>query len=242
MTLYTSISHDLETLIERCVDVLDTLCTQALARDGRFVVSLAGGNTPAGVYEVWARTSRLDWSKAVLIFGDERCVPPEHADSNYRMVKQSLLDHLPAKPLVLRMEGESETPTRAAVNYQRRIQAELAGPGNIHVAILGVGEDGHTASLFPGAEVLHATGTLCEDTWNADHTQQRLTLTVPALRAARKRMFIVTGAGKARILASLLQGPLHPDGLPAQFFLRDEPLNTNLMLDAAAAKFLQQRD
>jgi 6-phosphogluconolactonase len=242
MTLYLSVSPDAAALAERTVDVLEVLGGKAIEQYGRFLLSLAGGNTPRGVYTLWAEHTRLDWSKVVLVFGDERCVPPEHEQSNYRMVAESLLAGLSAQPQVIRMEGEADDPVQAARNYDYALH-ELLGPkGFLHVALLGVGADGHTASLFPGMPSLQEASAWCVSTPSPDGSMQRLSLTVPALRNTRKLMFLATGAEKAPILQQVLEGPLRPETLPAQFFLRDERLNVNLLLDEAAAARLSRRE
>jgi 6-phosphogluconolactonase len=242
MTLYLSVSPDPAGLAERSVDVLEVLGAKAIEQYGRFLLALAGGSTPRALYTAWAAHTRLDWSRVVLVFGDERCVPPDHEQSNYRMVAETLLAGLPAQPQILRMEGEAADPAQAAVNYDYALR-DLLGPGGfLHVALLGVGTDGHTASLFPGMEALREGNAWCVATPAPDGTVQRLTLTVPALRATRKLMFLAAGAEKAAVLKRVLEGPLDPEGLPAQFFLRDERLNVNLLMDEPAAAQLSRRE
>jgi 6-phosphogluconolactonase len=242
MTLYISVSPDPAGLAERSVDVLEVLGGKAIAQYGRFVLSLAGGSTPRAVYALWAEKTQLDWSKVVLVFGDERCVPPDHEQSNYNMVAESLLAGLATQPTIVRMEGEAEDPVQAARNYDYALHELLGSDGFMHVALLGIGGDGHTASLFPRAAALNEGAAWCASTPAPDGSMQRLTLTVPALRNTRKLMFIATGADKADVLRRVLEGPLEPEALPAQFFLRDERLNVNLLLDEAAAAKLNRRE
>ena len=242
MTLYISVSPDSEALAERSVDVLEVLCGKAIEQYGRFVLSLAGGSTPRAVYTMWAQRTRLDWSKAVLLFGDERCVPPDHEQSNYRMAADTLLAGISQQPEILRMEGEHADPAQAAHNYDYAVRQLLGADGHIHVALLGVGSDGHTASLFPGMAALRQSDAYCVSTPSPDGAMERITLTVPCLRAARKLMFLAAGGDKADVLRRVLEGPLHPEQLPAQFFLRDERLNVNLLLDEAGAAQLSRRE
>ncbi|MEE8436539.1 MAG: 6-phosphogluconolactonase [bacterium] len=242
MTLYTSISQDTEQLAERCVDVLDALGGQAMEKFGKFIVSLAGGSTPRAIYRAWARNSKLDWNRVMLWFGDERCVPPDHADSNYNMVAENLLGGLPGEPEIIRMEGEHADPEQAARNYDHALRKLFAEGNQIHVALLGIGTDGHTASLFPSMEAVRQSDALCVSTPSPDGGMQRLTLTVPCLRDARKLFFLAAGEGKAAILNRLMEGPLNPEELPAQFFLRDDRMNVNLLLDEAAAARLSRRE
>ena len=242
MTLYISTSPGTDELAARCVEVLEVLGGKAIEQYGKFIVSLAGGSTPKAIYSHWAAESRLDWGKVELWFGDERCVHPEHADSNYRMVAESLLAGLPASPEIVRIEGEHADPDQAARNYDHALR-EMRGKGEqIHVALLGVGGDGHTASLFPGMDSLKHGGELCLSTPAPDGGTRRITMTVPCLRSARKQMFIVSGQDKAKIMNRVLEGPLHPEEMPAQFFLRDDRLNVNLLLDDAAAAQLNRRE
>ena len=240
MTLYTSTSPNNEAMAARCVDVLEVLGGKAIEKYGRFIVALAGGSTPRGIYAEWARQTRLDWSKVVLLFGDERCVPPDDDDSNYHMAAQSLLSALPQQPQVIRMEGENPDPTQAALNYDNAMRELLGEDGAIHVALLGVGADGHTASLFPGMTTLHEQNAWCVATPSPEGGIHRITLTVPCLRAASKLMFLAAGEGKSDIIHRVLEGPLHPEQLPAQFFLRDDRLNVNLLMDESAASKLIQ--
>lgn len=246
MTLYTSTSPNPESLATRCVDVLEVLGGKAMEKYGRFIVALAGGSTPRGIYAQWARQTRLDWSKVVILFGDERCVPPDDEDSNYHMAAQALLSTLPQQPQVIRMEGENRDPAQAALNYDHALRELLGDDGAIHVALLGVGTDGHTASLFPGMPALREQKAWCVATPSPGGTPNsgthRITLTLPCLRAVSKLMFLAAGESKSAVMHRVLEGPLHPEQLPAQFFLRDDRLNVNLLMDeAAAAKLIQVR-
>jgi 6-phosphogluconolactonase len=241
MSLRIERTRDAEALAAAAVDRLEALGHVALRDRGRFLVSLAGGSTPRAVYRRWARTSTLDWGRVVLLFGDERCVPPTAPQSNHRMVQEELLAHLAAPPQVRRMEGEDPDPAAAARRYGQALD-ELLGPGGrLDVAILGLGEDGHTASLFPRQAALRETVRLCVDTPAPDGKLQRLTLTVPVLRGARELLFLVAGAEKSAIVGEVLDGRLDPERLPAQFFLRDERVEATLMLDAAAAGGIRAR-
>lgn len=241
MTIYLSISPDTATLTERTVEVLEALGSQAISKYGRFVVSLAGGSTPRGIYQRWAQGTTLDWSKVALLFGDERCVPPDDERSNYRMVAESLLAGLKTQPQIYRMEGEHADPDQAARFYDGFLAELLGEDGRIHLALLGLGSDGHTASLFPGAEALQEADSRCVSTEAPDRSMRRLTLTVPCLRDAHKLMFLVSGAEKAEVLSKVMEGRLDPELLPAQFFLRDDRLNVNLLMDEPAAAKLKRR-
>ncbi len=166
-------------------------------------IALAGGSTPRRMYERWAG-SEFPWPDVHIFFGDERCVPPDDAASNFRMAQDSLLSKVPAT--VHRMPGES----CGAEAYETKLRSTFADGGpSFDLVLLGLGEDGHTASLFPGDSALEVT-----DRWVARVARpdfERLTLTLPILSAARVAMFLVTGAPKRTALRQLLKG----DDIPA---------------------------
>ena len=196
------------------------LAEGAIAAQGRFSVALSGGSTPRDMYQRLAEefSSRLDWSSVYVFWGDERCVPPDHADSNYRMAHESLLDHLPIPPgHIHRMRGEIP-PEQVAVEYEQTLRVFFgeSSPARFDLAVLGLGEDGHTASLFPGTAALHEQAR-----WVIAHEVRRLgawriTLTPVILNAAAHVVFVVSGAKKAAILREVRSGPYRPDTLPAQ--------------------------
>jgi 6-phosphogluconolactonase len=165
----------------------------ALSEGSRTLV-LAGGNTPRQCYEVLAGLD-VNWGRVTILFGDERCVPPNHVDSNYRMAREALLDKV-SPATVHRMAGELG-PDEAAAEYSRVV----AGLAPLDVVILGIGEDGHTASLFPGHPELNAKGWAVGVRNSPKPPPERVTLTLQALRGARRVLILATGAGKARAVA-----------------------------------------
>lgn len=191
----------------------------AVERHGRFTWVLAGGSTPRGLYRLLAREpyrSTLPWAETHVLFGDERCVPPQHEDSNYRLARETLLDHLPIpSEQVLRMEGELPPP-QAAERYEARLRAHFLGTEAppFDLVLLGLGADGHTLSLFPGTPGLTETRrwVLAQE---VPSRGWRLTLTPAALPAARAAIWLVTGGDKAGALRGLLEGP-SPKGAPAE--------------------------
>jgi 6-phosphogluconolactonase len=189
------------------------LVALAGATVARFAVALSGGSTPRALYELLGSAEyreRIDWRRVHLFWGDERCVPPNHAESNFRMVRESWLSkiQMPAEN-IHRMEGEKE-PRAAAGAYERELQQFFAPqPGQMprfDLILLGIGEDGHTASLFPGSAALDEQERLVV----ADYVQKlkahRLTLTLPVINAAAQVMFLVSGASKADIVRRILRG------------------------------------
>jgi len=208
----------------------------------RFSVALAGGNTPRRVYELLATEpfkNRVEWSQVHLFFGDERCVPPEHPDSNYAMAYEALISRvpIPAKN-VHRIPGESN-PNEGALEYENELRAFFAGLAwpRFDLVLLGMGEDGHTASLFPDSAALKETLRWVVATRNEQSAQDRVTLTVPVFNHAGRIMFLVTGEKKAQRLKEVLRLQPGSEQLPVQAIT---PINGMLewLVDAKAASLL----
>jgi 6-phosphogluconolactonase len=178
---------------------------EALAARGRFAVALAGGSTPKAMNRLLAGAAdrdRVDWARVEIFFGDERCVPPDHADSNYRMTKETLLDHVPIDPArVHRIRGE-DSPEEAALAYTAEI-ARLGAP--LDLVLLGMGPDGHTASLFPGTPAVDDERPGAVAVWVPRLSAWRVTLTAPVLSAAAAVLIAATGAEKAETLAAVME-------------------------------------
>lgn len=204
---------------------------------GRFAVALAGGSTPKATYEILARdhAGEVDWPNVHVFFGDERTVPPDNEDSNYRMARESLLGLVPVGS-VHRMRGELP-PDEAAASYEDELR-EFFGeaPPVLDLVMLGIGEDGHTASLFPGTPALEVTDRLVVANPVPKLDTTRLTLTVPVLNDARKVLFLVAGEGKTAALAEILEGEADPRTYPAK--LVHPPGGPIWMVDHAAASSL----
>lgn len=224
---------------------------RAITDDGRFTWALAGGATPRELYARLASAAykdRIDWSKVELFWGDERCVPPEHAQSNYRMVRETLLDIVRPEPgRVHRMRGEWE-PERAAVDYAEDLACafpigrfrEAGSPPRFDLVLLGMGEDGHTASLFPGCSALDERERWVVPAPPFAGGPWRLTLTLPVLNEARHVCFLVAGASKRDRVAAILRSSDPRMELPAA---RVRPRSGALawLLDADAAALLEDR-
>ena len=182
----------------------------AVGQDRPFHIVLAGGSTPALLYRMLAEETALDWSNVHIWFGDERTVPPDHEDSNFKMVHDTLLAEIDMPPdNIHRMRGETE-PASAASDYaeeiSRLVPTNAEGLPVFDVVILGLGEDGHTASLFPDTTALdEARKTVISNVVPQQNTV-RITLTYPVLNAAAHVVFLVTGAAKAGPLAAVLSG------------------------------------
>ncbi|MFN3596308.1 MAG: 6-phosphogluconolactonase [Rubricoccaceae bacterium] len=197
-------------LASRTADAL----REALAARGEATLCLTGGSTPGPAYEALARAD-LDWTRVHLFWGDERAVPPEHAESNFRLAREALLDRLPdaARPAVHRIEGERGA-AEAAARYDALLGAHFGGPPAFDVLHLGMGDDGHTASLFPGDAALDQATRWCVPAEAPEGTaiRARVTLTLPALAHARLTLFALTGARKREAFARVRRGD---DSLPA---------------------------
>ena len=205
----------------------------AVASHGQFIVALSGGWTPRDTYlrlASEALVSKVMWSRVQILWGDERCVPPHNVDSNYRMARETLLDRVPVPAAnVHRIHGEDD-PATAAAAYE----ATLRALARIDLVLLGLGEDGHTASLFPGGAAVHEHTRWVMAARAAAGSMWRITLTPAVINAAAEVLFLVSGGAKAGILRRVLEGPRRPDELPAQAIA---PSNGRVRwcVDAAAA-------
>ncbi|WP_047864763.1 6-phosphogluconolactonase [Rubrobacter aplysinae] len=210
----------------------------AVAEKGFFTVALAGGSTPEATYHELARdyADRPLWGSTHVFFGDERTVPPEDEDSNYRMARETLLDYVQTAG-VYRMKGEL-TPEMAAAEYERDLQGFFGGDTPVFdLILLGVGPDGHTASLFPGTPALDVRDRLAAANPVEKLDTDRLTLTVPVLNAARAVWFLVAGEDKAEAVAEVLEGDADPHEYPSKL-VRPDDGGPVWMLDREAASGL----
>ena len=288
-----------EELADAVADHVSACAREAISTTGRFTLALSGGSTPQAAYSrLGTRDSRLspdEWQRFHIVWGDERCVPPDDPRSNYRMAKEALLDRVPIPPQnVHRIRGEDD-PEHAAADYENELEGLLreqsphpersegssrlsAGDSEdpslalrmrdgalrmaegalgmtkgalrmtrIDLVLLGLGEDGHTASLFPGQPAVHETtrwvvavpgpsrspltAHLSPEVW-------RVTLTPVILNAARNICFVVSGGNKAARLQQVIEGPFTPDLLPAQA-IRPDQGRVTWMIDAAAGARLR---
>jgi 6-phosphogluconolactonase len=212
--------------------------TAAVHERGRCLIGLSGGRTPRGVYGRLADllvTQSVDMRRAYLIFVDERMVPPEDPDSNYGMVQREFISHIPIPPLhVCRIRGEVKATT-AAQDYELKLQEVfLPFAGRCDLILLGVGEDGHTASLFPGSPVLREQQNKARAVFVPRLRNWRVTLTLPVINRARAVFFLVTGGQKAAIVGRILASTQSSEELPATL-VRPDPGTLTWMLDADAA-------
>jgi 6-phosphogluconolactonase len=211
---------DLETLSAAAAQLFAEQAERAAAVRGRFSVALSGGSTPQRTYELLAQPSfrdRAPWAKVHVFWGDERCVPLDDPRSNYRMARQALLDHVPIPQEQIHPIPFAKEPHEAAERYEAVLHASFKDqPPRFDLVFLGLGENGHTASLFPGTPVLQERQRWVAEVYVAEQSMYRVTLTAPVLNRALVVAFLVAGAAKAAVLREVLEGPQDPTRLPAQ--------------------------
>lgn len=214
----------------------------AMEEAERFAVALSGGATPKAMLEMLATPEyapRVDWSRVQVFWSDERCVPPDNPNSNFRMAQAALLMHVPLPARnIHRMQGELD-PQQAATAYDQLLREFFGSSPAFDLVYLGLGPDGHTASLFPDSAALDVQDRNCVANRVSEKVVSpwRLTLTYPAINAAKAVMFLVQGAEKADIVARVLHGPRDVRALPAQG-VAPQAGTLTWLLDSAAAKKL----
>lgn len=189
--------------------------TDAVQQHGKFAVALAGGRTPRALYELLGRNDHwrnaVPWAQTHFFWTDERCVPPTHADSNYRMAHEAMLSHVPVLAgNIHRVRGEDPDPAKAAADYEAELRAFFgacvpASPPRFDLVLLGMGADGHTASLFPGTPVLNERVAWAAAVYVPAQKSHRVTLTFPVLNAAGRIVVLVSGHEKAAALRDALR-------------------------------------
>ena len=235
----TTILTDVNALARAAAEFFITQAQWALQSNGRFSVALAGGSTPRALYQHLADIP-LAWENIHLFWGDERCVPPDHADSNYRMTAESLLARIRIPPEnIHRILGELP-PDEAALRYENGLRQFFDDAPRFDLILLGLGDDGHTASLFPASPALRELTRWVVAVPHAippPPLVPRVTLTFPVINAARQIVFLVSGAGKAERLADVLQPRPADHPLPAQLI---RPASGDLLwlVDKPAAALL----
>jgi 6-phosphogluconolactonase len=216
------IVSDISSLSSTAAGIVLQSARQAISERGRFSIALSGGSTPRALYALLAQPPWLDlidWGRVDIFWGDERCVPPNHPDSDYGMARSELLERLPPenKLSIHRLEGELE-PDEAAQRYEKVLKTYfgLAPAASFDLLLLGLGEDGHTASLFPHTQPINETRKWVRAHFVAQLSSFRLTLTPPILNLSRTVLFLVAGKKKAAVLAKVIYGERDIDQLPAQ--------------------------
>lgn len=234
---------DLESLSRAAAALLVRQANLAVAARGRFSVALSGGATPRRTYELLAAPplkNQAPWGRVHVFWGDERCVPPNDFRSNARLAKEAWLDRVPIPGHQIHPMNCGPDPAAAARQYEAQLREFFAGqPPILDLVLLGLGDDGHTASLFPGAAVLKEAERWAAAVYLAEAGLYRITLTAPLINQAAVVAFLVAGGAKAGILREVLHGPRDPARLPAQLI---QPHHGELrwLADLAAAGPLAQ--
>jgi 6-phosphogluconolactonase len=216
---------DAEAVSRAAADEFVRCAREAVAARGRFTVALSGGSTPKRLYQLLADPpfrDQVDWGKVEFFWGDERSVPPDHNDSNYHTAHEAMLRKLPVPTgQIHRMEAERTDRDAAARDYEailsRVFAAKLGGePPAIDLILLGMGPDGHTASLFPHTTALAETARWVVVNYVPKFATDRVTFTAPMLNRAREVLFLIAGTDKADPLHQVLEGPPNSDLYPSQ--------------------------
>ena len=237
------IAHDSHTWAAAAAELVHTVGQEAIRTNGRFLIALSGGSTPETLYQALtspAFARSFDWSRTIFFFSDERAVPPDDPRSNYALADRALLNPLNIAPSqVYRMAGESRDLQAAAYAYEEQLRratnTPVSSPPTLDLVLLGLGEDGHTASLFPGSPALQYNQTLIAVTQSPKDPPNRLTMTLGVINRASVILFLVAGSGKAAIVRSILDPETEAERqLPASLVVPEEG-RLIWLLDRAAA-------
>lgn len=233
-------------IAKRAAQLFAEIAAAAAKQKGSFVVALSGGSTPKALYSLLVNDSSLrslmPWDKTFLFFGDERHVPPDDQQSNFRMATEAMISKSPLKPQqVFRIKGEYPEAQQAALEYEKDIRAHFQlSDGQLprfDLVLLGMGNEGHVASLFPGTKALKENRRIVVHNWVGKVLMDRITLTAPAINNAAHIIAMVTGSEKAPALTAVLERVYEPEQLPAQLI---QPVNGDLLwlVDTAAGSML----
>ena len=238
-----SIHPSAVTLTQAVAGYIAAQSEAAIKTRGRFTIGLSGGSTPRALFTMLAQEpfrSQIDWKLVHVFWGDERCVPPLDPESNFGVAQDLLLKHVPVPTQqVHRMVGEI-SPEDAAQDYESLLRAEFEGDEWPHIDLLlqGMGPDGHTASLFPHTAALQANSRWVVANYVEKLDAWRITLTAPAISAARHVIFMIEGADKAEALKAVLEGPYQPENYPSQLIAPPDDGVLRWELDQEAALLL----
>jgi len=239
------ITHDSQAWATAAAELVHSLGREAIRANDRFLIALSGGSTPEALYRALtspAFADRFDWSRATFFFSDERGVTPDDPRSNYALANNTLFTPLNISPAqVYRMAGESRDPQAAAHEYEQQLRHATNTPPStrptLDLVLLGLGEDGHTASLFPRSPALQDNQSLIAVTQSPKDPPTRLTMTLGAINRASVILFLVTGAGKAGIVRAILDPKTEAERqLPASLVAPEEGRLIWLLDRAAAAE------
>jgi 6-phosphogluconolactonase len=229
-----------EEISKKAAEIFLQSAIEAVEETGRFTVALTGGSSPAGLYKLLATSPYLEqvpWAKTYVFWGDERWVPLTNEQSNARMSFETLLNHVPVPKEQIFAMWADEKPEEFAFKYEQQLQKHFAGEKpRFDLILLGMGDDGHTASLFPGTKVLHEQERFVQAYYLEPQSMYRITLTAPCLNAAKQIVFLVFGEKKSNALHEVLEGVSNVEKYPSQLIKPENGQVTWLVDEAAAAK------
>lgn len=236
------IAHSTHEWAQDTAAVIASISERAIQTTGRFIMALSGGSTPKTLYHVLATPEwheRFDWSRTFFVFGDERCVPPDHPDSNFRMAHTTLFQPLNIHAdHIFRMKGEHADPAVAAQEYEEIIRrlTDSSAPQvpRVDLVLLGLGDDGHIASLFPGTAALHEQKKVVTVGQAPTGVRSRITLTLGVLNQAAVILFLVAGAGKASMVRRVIKPETEADRFLPAALVAPESGRLVWMLDPGA--------
>jgi 6-phosphogluconolactonase len=243
-----AIYPNIDILSHEAAQYIVRIATESITTHGRFTIALSGGTTPRKLYGLLGsepHRSQIDWTLVHIFWSDERCVPPDSEESNYHLAHEVLLSKISIPAVqVHRMPADMPDRNAASQEYENEMRGVFGatdGTPNFDLIQLGMGPEGHTASLFPHQAALHEQQRLVVPVSVPKPPPDRLTFTPPLLNAARNVLFLVTGSDKADALHAVLEGPYNPDEYPAQI-VRPPDGEVTWMVDTAAAAKLQRRE
>lgn len=230
--------NDYESLSQAAAEMFVNLANQAIDSNGRFSVALSGGSTPHRLYETLSTNSfreKVRWNAVHVFWSDERCVPMDDPRSNFLMARRTLLDHVPVQPDHVHPILGDLPAALAATHYETTLQDFFEEQAPVFdLILLGLGENAHTASLFPHTSVLDEKERWVGEVYVAEQSMYRVTMTVPLINQAREVIFLVSGANKAPALQDVLEGAYHPHEYPAQL-IRPNGAHPVWLVDKSAA-------
>jgi 6-phosphogluconolactonase len=237
----TEIFVDADILARDVANQVVGIVREAIDKRGQCIIALAGGSTPKRLYQVLASDEyreQIAWDDVHMFLSDERHVPVDHADSNFRMVRESLLDHIKVPETNIHPVPTYLEAAEAAHAYEETIMETFNAPSHeipeFDLILLGIGGDGHTASLFPGTDALDVLDRLVIENWIPQQDSMRISFTIPLLQAARKTILMATGEDKCEAVQRTIQGERNIQETPCQI-LRDSDGTVTFALDRAAA-------
>jgi 6-phosphogluconolactonase len=223
-------------------EAISSIAEEAVAREGRFTIALTGGSSPQTLYEILRsdpHRQRIPWQNGYFFWGDERAVQFDDDRNNAKMTFEKLLNHVPVPAdQIYRMNGEA-APEKAAEEYEILLKRHFGEQEPaFDLILLGMGVDGHTASIFPGSVAVHEKNRLVTTGYNSEQSTQRITLTAPLINKARHIFFAVFGDDKAETLRQVLEGEYNPEKLPVQL-VKSGQSEITWFLDDKSAKLLK---